>query len=255
MTTFALIHGAGDVGWYWHLVERDLRARGHRVVSPDLPIDDEASTLNDYATVVIDALGGQAEDDLVVVGMSFGAYVAPIVCSRVPTAHLVLVAPMIPQPGESAERMFEATGYAQEPQDDPSELAIFYHDMPEDLGREALSRGRDQKGTTWTEPWPLSAWPDVPVTCVLGRNDRLFPIAWLRKVANTRLGVSPIEVDSGHCIALSRPHALADILDGGSTPRPDTIRSTRPRLAKETPHVPEHSSPVQLRTCCDRSRD
>ena len=29
MTTFALIHGAGDVGWYWHLVEAELRARGH----------------------------------------------------------------------------------------------------------------------------------------------------------------------------------------------------------------------------------
>jgi len=25
MATFALIHGAGDVGWYWHLVEVELR--------------------------------------------------------------------------------------------------------------------------------------------------------------------------------------------------------------------------------------
>ena len=24
VATFALIHGAGDVGWYWHLVEREL---------------------------------------------------------------------------------------------------------------------------------------------------------------------------------------------------------------------------------------
>jgi hypothetical protein len=24
MATFALIHGGGDVGWYWHLVEREL---------------------------------------------------------------------------------------------------------------------------------------------------------------------------------------------------------------------------------------
>ena len=30
MATFALIHGAGDVGWYWHLVERVLRRRGPR---------------------------------------------------------------------------------------------------------------------------------------------------------------------------------------------------------------------------------
>jgi hypothetical protein len=29
MSTFVLIHGAGDVAWYWHLVEAELRARGH----------------------------------------------------------------------------------------------------------------------------------------------------------------------------------------------------------------------------------
>jgi hypothetical protein len=25
MATYVLIHGAGDVGWYWHLVVRELR--------------------------------------------------------------------------------------------------------------------------------------------------------------------------------------------------------------------------------------
>ena len=30
MATFALIHGAGDVGWYWHLVEAELRRAGPR---------------------------------------------------------------------------------------------------------------------------------------------------------------------------------------------------------------------------------
>jgi len=37
LSTFVLIHGAGDVGWYWHLVETELRERGHDVVAPDLP--------------------------------------------------------------------------------------------------------------------------------------------------------------------------------------------------------------------------
>jgi pimeloyl-ACP methyl ester carboxylesterase len=49
MSTFVLIHGAGDVGWYWHLVEAELRARGHDVVAPDLPGDDESQQLDDYA--------------------------------------------------------------------------------------------------------------------------------------------------------------------------------------------------------------
>ena len=121
---------------------------------------------------------------------------------------------MIPQPGESAEQMFANTGYEQEPQEDSSDLALFYHDIPEELGNEALSRGRNQSGTTWNEPWPLMAWPEVPITCVIGRNDRLFPASWLRKVATDRLGVTPLEVDSGHCSALSRPTEIAAILEG-----------------------------------------
>ncbi len=33
MATYALIHGAGDVGWYWHLVAAELRNRGHDTVA------------------------------------------------------------------------------------------------------------------------------------------------------------------------------------------------------------------------------
>lgn len=45
MATFALIHGAGDVGWYWHLVEEELRRRGHHTVAPDLPCEDDSAGL------------------------------------------------------------------------------------------------------------------------------------------------------------------------------------------------------------------
>ena len=44
--TYVLIHGAGDVGWYWHIVEGDLRARGHDVVVMDLPVDDDSAGLS-----------------------------------------------------------------------------------------------------------------------------------------------------------------------------------------------------------------
>ena len=37
MSTFESIDGAGDVGWYWHLVEAELRARGHGAVAPTFP--------------------------------------------------------------------------------------------------------------------------------------------------------------------------------------------------------------------------
>jgi len=50
MTNFAFIHGAGDVGWYWHLVEAELQTFGHDTVAPDLPIDDDKAALGGYST-------------------------------------------------------------------------------------------------------------------------------------------------------------------------------------------------------------
>ena len=101
MATYVLIHGAGDGGWYWHLVDAELRERGHDVVAPDLPADDEASGLPAYADVVLDAIGDRTE--LVVVAQSFGGFTAPLVSDRVATELLVLVAGMIPSPGESPD--------------------------------------------------------------------------------------------------------------------------------------------------------
>jgi pimeloyl-ACP methyl ester carboxylesterase len=48
--TFVLIHGGGDVGWYWHLVERELRQRGHDTLATDLPCDDDSAGLRAMPT-------------------------------------------------------------------------------------------------------------------------------------------------------------------------------------------------------------
>ena len=59
VATFVLIHGGGDVGWYWHLVERELRRRGHDTLAPDLPCDDDSAGLAEYADTVVKAIGGR----------------------------------------------------------------------------------------------------------------------------------------------------------------------------------------------------
>ncbi len=207
MSTFAFIHGAGDVGWYWHLVEAALRERGHATVAPDLPIDDDTAGLWTYADVVVEAVRGRP--DVVVVGQSFGGYVAPLVAERVDARLIVLVAGMIPSPGETAEAMFTNTGWQPEAgSTDPRE--VFYHDVPDELADEALRRGdRRQSDTPGREPWPLPAWPAIPTRFILCRYDRFFPADWLRGVVRQRLAIEPVEIDSGHCPALSRPRDLA----------------------------------------------
>ena len=145
MTTFALIHGAGDVGWYWHLVADELRARGYDTIAPDLPIEDDEAGLEEYAATVIDAIGDRHE--VVVVAQSFGGYIAPLVADRIDAQLIVVVAGMIPAPGESAEEMFSNTHWQPERLEDSSEHAVFYHDVPRELADEALSRGRRQSDT------------------------------------------------------------------------------------------------------------
>ena len=215
MTTFVLIHGAGDVAWYWHLVERDLRERGHDVVAVDLPTDDDSAGLAAYTDTVVEAIGDRT--DLVVVGQSLGGFTAPLVCDRVDADLLVLVAAMVPSPGETGMDWWANTGHdeaAPEGEEhDGSDIAVFLPDVPPDLAAEALSYARDQSATPLQEPWPLDAWPDVPTRYLLCRQDRFFPAEWTRGMVRDRLGLTPDEMDGGHTPALSRPKELADRLD------------------------------------------
>jgi pimeloyl-ACP methyl ester carboxylesterase len=223
MATFVLIHGAGDVGWYWHLVEAELRARGHDTVAPDLPCEDDAAAMPEYADAVIDSIG--IRTDLVVVAQSMGGFTAPLVCDRVAVDLLVLVAPMIPAPGEAPADYWRNTRYEEEVHDRyDDEIAWFYQDVPPALATEALRRGRAQSEARMHEPLPLEAWPEVPVRVLLCRDDRVFPASFLRRVAQERLGITPDEIDGGHTPALSRPKELADRLEAYLTQRTPTVR-------------------------------
>jgi pimeloyl-ACP methyl ester carboxylesterase len=215
MATYVLIHGAADSAWYWHLVAPELRERGNDVVAVDLPCDNESAGLSEYADAVVNAIGDRTE--LVVVGQSLGAFTAPLVCTRLPVKLLVLLAGMVPAPGETAEEWWVNTGYdkaaeARNEHDD-SAIALFYHDVPPDLAAEAMSRERHQAAAPTLEPWPLEEWPDVPTRYLLCSDDRLFPADWTRRVVRERLGIDPDEIGGGHCVALSRPRELADRLE------------------------------------------
>ena len=198
--TYALIHGGGDVGWYWHLVERELSARGHQSVAPDLPIEDADATLDDHARVVLDAVDSlPRRGELVVVGHSAGGYVAPIVAERAKADRLILVAAMIPQPGETTEEMFAATGWRMPHSDDTSEQAVFYHDVDPHLAAEAMSKERHE------------AAPPSPGRCLRGRASHP-----LRSCAAT--------------IASSRPTGCAESCGiGSASSRTSSTAATRRR--------------------------
>lgn len=221
MATFVLIHGGGDVGWYWHLVEAELRARGHDVVAPDLPCEDETKGLEETADMVVQEIG--ARRDLVVVGHSFGGFTASLIADRLPVRVLVYLAGMIPAPGERPADWWDNTGYGEAVKaqaakdggltgnDDP--LISFYNGVPHALAKEAMSRERGQSNATHDHPWSLQAHPDVPTKFILCKDDRFFPADFFRRLVPERLGIVPDEIPGCHCVALSHPKALSDQLE------------------------------------------
>ena len=200
--TFVLLPGAGGEAWYWHLVAERLRDRGHDVVSPDLPAADDRAGLSDYAEVALRASGDC--DDLVVVAQSMGAFFAPLLCRRADVRQLILVAPMIPAPGESPGEWWTGSGQlaAQREQDeregrDPDApfdvMTAFFHDVPKETVDEAFARGEPrQSDTPFVEPWPLERWPDISTSVIAGRYDRLFPLDFMRGRARGRRTGGPL---------------------------------------------------------------
>ena len=213
MATYVIVHGAGDAGANWDLVAAELRERDHEVVTPDLPADDESAGLSEYTDAVVAAIGDRT--DLVVVAHSLGGFTAPLVCARIPVDLLLLVAAMVPSPGEKAGAWWTNTGHAEAFDDrwKDDEIAQFLHDAPPDRAAAALEKGRDQAGTPMLEPWPLEAWPEVATRYLLCRDDRLLPAEWTRRMVRERLGIEADEIDGGHMPYVSRPGELAERLE------------------------------------------
>ena len=209
MATYVLLHGAGSDSWYWHLVSPRLQALGHDVVSVDLPCDDDGAGLQEYTDTAVDAIGDRR--DLIVVAQSLAGFTAPLVCDRLPVTLLILVAAMVPMPGESPGDWWFNTGH--EIPDPFDAEVVFAHDLPSELAAASLDHVREQSATPFEKPWPLDAWPDVPTRFLLCRDDRFFPAEFQRRVVQERLGIVPDEMGGGHLVALSRPEELVERLE------------------------------------------
>jgi pimeloyl-ACP methyl ester carboxylesterase len=223
MVTYALIPGAGGDAWQWHLVAKELEARGQVAMPVTLPSGDESAGWNEYADAVVAAIGDRG--DVVLVAQSLAGFTAPLVCTRIPVELIVLLNAMIPLPGETGNEWWANTGSGEAHRaylksigfteaDASDDRIVYFHDVPDDVVEEAYSRGEpEQSMTPMGQPFALQAWPDVPTRVLAGRDDRLFPVDFQRRVARERLGIEADVIDGGHMVALSHPRELVDQLE------------------------------------------
>lgn len=227
MSTLGLVHGGLHGAWCWSLLIPELEKLGHRAVAVDLPITDPQAGGLAYATAARDAFQ-DCPDDMVLVGHSMGGLVIPVVATLRPAARLVYLCAALPEPGRSFVeqmaddpeqrtaaatdgRILDGTGTMTYPPE--AARRIFYHDVPDELARWAESQLRPQVQRAMTEVTPLRAWPDLPSTYILGREDRCLDPSWQRRNVPRRLGITPLEIDGSHSPFLARPRELAEMLD------------------------------------------
>jgi pimeloyl-ACP methyl ester carboxylesterase len=160
------------------------------------------------------------------VAQSLAGFTASLVADRVPVDTIILLNAMIPKPGETGNDWWADTGqgeaqrrYLNELGIDPATAddddVVYFHDVPGAVKEETYGRGEPaQTMTPMEQRWPLEAWPDVPTRVIVGRNDRLFPAEFQKRVAMERLGLEAEELQGGHLLALSRPRELAEKLLG-----------------------------------------
>jgi pimeloyl-ACP methyl ester carboxylesterase len=228
MSTFVLVHGAWHGAWCWELLIPELEARGHNAVAVDLPSRSTRAGSSRYARTVVRAIRN-VDEPVTVVGHSLGGLTIPLVGAERPVERLIFVCALLPVPGASVVEQEEVEpdlfcpGFG----DDLRRDRIGRSHWPEPLksipwlfgkcqpGPAAAAAGRlgPQGRRPSEERWPLPALPAIPVSYVLGREDRAINPEWSRRAATERLGVAPIELDSDHSPFLSAPGELAAVLD------------------------------------------
>jgi pimeloyl-ACP methyl ester carboxylesterase len=227
VATFVLVHGSWHGAWCWDLLIPELEARGHEFVSMDLPIDDPAAGLTEYAEVVTPLV---PDESAILVGHSLGAAVIPLVAAQRRVRRLVFLNPVIRHLGMSlaegapldtdastydlgkGRTFFDDQSSAWEPD---AAIAAFFPDCDPETAQWAASRLRRQYWRYWEEPNPLTAWPDGERVAIVCTEDRVIGIDWARRRIPELLGTTPRELQGGHSPFLSRPAELAEMLSAG----------------------------------------
>ena len=227
MATFGLVHGAWHGAWCWERLVPELAALGHRSLAVDLPIDNPAATLVDYARAAAEAFAGEMP---IVVGHSMGGLVIPLVADMIPVRGLVYLAPVLRRPGKSladdnadgVSTDMSQPGFADEVKRGPDGLSRwftlaaasdgFYQDCAPADAAAAFRRLRGQ-GAYWKEPSPQSDWPKVPCEVIVCTEDRAINPAWQRRFAREWMNTEPIDFVGGHSPFLARPRELAVVLN------------------------------------------
>ncbi|MGH9032722.1 MAG: alpha/beta fold hydrolase [Acidimicrobiia bacterium] len=243
-----LVHGGGHGSWCWEPLRAHLEAP---VLAVDLPprsirggegrhadVPELATlTIGDFAAAVLADVDAAGHDRFVLVGHSMGGLTISEVARRAPTrvAHLVYVSAIVPPEGLSAVEAMpvelrQPTRAAIDAHrdgganpvgglDDTALRFMFCNDMDEDQTRFVLDNAGTEVAVALAEPaWRAGIPAELPKTYVkLLRDQSLPPELQDNLISNLEASpggaVEVVTLDAGHDVMISRPRALAPVLN------------------------------------------
>lgn len=238
MALFALVHGSMHGGDCWRDLVVELDRLGHAAVAPDLPCDDVAAGLAEYADAVEASLAGLPDSEApVLVGHSLGSRTIPVVAARRPRSRMIFLCSVPTGVGpvdadafagmvtpDYAAARFDTRADGARRIDAAAAGRVFFAECDREIADWAASRLRWQGPRPLSESAPFARWPEVPCDIVLARDDRAVRFEWARVAAMPWLGGrEPRVIPGDHSPFLSRPallaRTLADCLDSRSERR------------------------------------
>ncbi|MFO1536678.1 MAG: alpha/beta fold hydrolase [Actinomycetota bacterium] len=230
--TVVLVHGAFHGGWCWDRIVPGLTGAGLPPVVVDLPghgVGDPGPVgdLSDDAAHVRAVLDGCA-GPVLLVGHSYGgAVITEAAAGRADVGHLVYLAAMVPDVGETiggasagvdpgAASMTITTAFVPAADGATVRVAdhavreIFYHDCADADVEFARARLSPQSTASFAATLTGAAWRDVPSTYVLCTDDRTVPVP-VQEANAARTGAT-VTLPTSHSPFFSAPDDLVDVL-------------------------------------------
>lgn len=217
-----LVHGAFADGSGWEGVYKLLSARGYNVVivqNPLLSLEEDVESVNR----VLDKLEGQ----VILVGHSWGGAVITQAGVSPKVAGLVYVAAFQPDAGETVLQW--ATSLPPAPESGilpPDAKGFIYFDPAKyhagfaaDLSKEKAAFMSASQGA-WSAKGPTTpltqvAWKTKPSWAVVATEDKAI-VPDIQRTMYKRSGSVVTEIKGSHVVFISKPQAVADVIEAAA---------------------------------------
>lgn len=200
-----------------------LTAGVRDVAAVELPLtglDDDVAA----ARAAVGSVAGASGEAVVLVGHSYGGIVVTNAGGAPDVAHLVFVAALVPDLGESglsvgAGSPSTVLGESIVSGDDGAWITVrpdrataaFYADCEKGVAEAAVARLRPQPTSSLVAETTVAAWRRTPSTYILCEHDEaVHPV--LQERMATRAGGEVVRLASGHSPFLSQPETVVEII-------------------------------------------